>query len=324
MTTFQTIDAALHKAETILVVSHMRPDADALGSTLAFTIYLQSLGKNVTAWNEDGIPEKFQYLPQHQLLTVSSATPESFDVVLVLDNSNKKRIGTPLAAIAHAGVWINIDHHISNENFADLNYVDPTAPATGQILFEYFEALEIPITPDIAKNLFAAISTDTGSFQYRGTDRRTFHAASRLVECGVNVAELSLAIYDSQPRRRLNLLRHALNTAQFLCDDHLVTFSLSLADVAKLGVLPEDNEGIIDHLRSVESVVAAVFYEELNDGLVRVSARSKDPRVNVSTLCAQFGGGGHPLAAGARVRGSIAEISEKFNQALCEAISHGN
>lgn len=322
--TFQTIDAALKKAETILVVSHMRPDADALGSTLAFTIYLQSLGKNVTAWNEDGVPEKFHYLPQHHLLTKPSATPGSFDVVLVLDNSNKKRVGTPMAAIAHAGLWINIDHHISNEIFADLNYVDPTAPATGQILFEYFETLGIPITSDIAGNLFAAISTDTGSFQYRGTDRRTFHAASRLVESGVNVADLSMAMYDSQPRRRLNLLRHALNTAEFMCDDQLVAFSLSLAEVAELGVLPEDNEGIIDHLRSVDSVVAAVFYEELNDGLVRVSARSKDPRVNVSTICSRFGGGGHPLAAGTRIRGSLAEISEKFNQALCDAISHGN
>ncbi len=324
MTNFQTIDAALQEAGTILVVSHMRPDADALGSTLAFAIYLQSLGKKVTAWNEDGVPEKFQYLPKHQLLTKPPATPESFDVVLVIDNSNKKRIGTPLAAISHAGVWINIDHHVSNDQFADLNYVDPTAPATGQIIFEYFEALKIPITPDIAGNLFAAISTDTGSFQYRGTDRRTFHAAARLVESGVKVADLSLAMYDSQPRRRLNLLKHALNTARFLCDDRIVTFSLSLGDVAALGVLPEDNEGIIDHLRSVDSVVAAVFYEELNDGLVRVSARSKDPQVNVSTICTQFGGGGHPLAAGTRIRGSLAEISEKFNSALCEAISHGN
>jgi phosphoesterase RecJ-like protein len=324
MTTFQTIDAALRKAETILVVSHMRPDADALGSTLAFSIYLQSLGKNVTAWNEDGMPEKFQYLPRHELLTLPTSTPRSFDVVLVLDNSSKKRVGTPMAAIAQAGLWINIDHHISNEKFADINYVDTTAPATGQILFEYFEELGIPITPDMAGNLFAAISTDTGSFQYRGTDSRTFHAASKLVERGVNVADLSLAMYDCQPKRRLNLLKHALNTAVFRCDDRLVTFSLSLADVARLGVIPEDNEGIIDHLRSVDSVVAAVFYEELNDGLVRVSARSKDPRVNVSTICAQFGGGGHPLAAGTRARGSLAEISEKFNHALCDAISHGN
>ncbi|MEX1118767.1 MAG: bifunctional oligoribonuclease/PAP phosphatase NrnA [Terrimicrobiaceae bacterium] len=324
MTTFQTIDEALKKAETILVVSHMRPDADALGSTLAFTLYLQSLGKKVTAWNEDGVCEKFRYLPQHHLLTTPSGKPESFDVVLVLDNSNKKRIGTPLTSIANAGLWINIDHHVSNEKFADLNYVDPTAPATGQILFEYFETLGIPITPDIAENLFAAISTDTGSFQYRGTDGRTFHAASRLVESGVDVAGLSLAMYDSQPKRRLNLLRHALNTARFLCEDRLVTFSLSLADVAELGIVPEDNEGIIDHLRSVDCVVAAVFYEELTDGLVRVSARSKDPRVNVSAICSQFGGGGHPLAAGTRIKGSVAEISEKFNHAVCEAISHGS
>jgi phosphoesterase RecJ-like protein len=191
-------------------------------------------------------------------------------------------------------------------------------------LFEYFRAVGAPLGGGIAENLFAAISTDTGSFQYRGTDRRTFAAAGELVAAGVDVAGLSLEMYDRQPRRRLNLLRHALNSAEFSCNDRLVSFQLSMDDVARLGVLPEDNEGIIDHLRSVDGVICAVFYEELGDGKIRVSARSKDPRVDVCRICQLFKGGGHPLAAGARVPGTLGEVASSFNQAVCYAIESGH
>jgi len=322
--TFAEIAAALEGAQDILVASHLRPDGDALGSTLAFTLWLRSLGKKVTAWNQDGVTQNFRYLPGHELITTPEATPRAFDVVVALDTSVKNRLGTVLESVASARLLINIDHHISNEAFGDLSYIDPSAPATGQILCEFFHDRGVTLTPEIATNLFAAVSTDTGSFQYSGTNARTFDAASRLVAAGVNVAELSRAMYESQPRRRLDLLRHALNEAKFSCDGHLASFSLSLATVEQLGVLPEDNEGIIDHLRSVEGVVSAVFFEELPEGKVRVSARSKDPRVDVCEICGQFGGGGHPLAAGARIKGSLAEVEEKFLGAVCHEIRNRN
>lgn len=317
---YAQIAEALAPAHRVLIASHMRPDGDALGSTIAFALHLARSGKSVTAWNEDGVPEKFRYLPNWELVSPPPSSRESFDAVVFLDNSTLKRLGTALPAIGSAPVRINIDHHVSNEGYGDINLIDPSAPATGQILFEYFTATGSPVDPAMAANLYAAISTDTGSFQYRGTDARTFRAAAALVEAGVDVASLSLEMYDRQPMRRLGLLRHALNTASFLCGGRLATFSLSLADVVSLGVLPEDNEGIIDHLRSVDGVVAAVFFEELHEGKVRVSARSKDPRVDVCKVCASFGGGGHPLAAGARVRGSLAEVSEKFSNALSDEI----
>lgn len=321
---FSDITTALSGAENILVASHMRPDGDALGSTLAVTLWLQSLGKKVTAWNQDGVTAKYSYLPCHKLVGQPELPARHFDAVVALDNSVKNRLGTVLDSISGSGVFINIDHHISNEGYGDVNYIDPSAPATGQILFEFFEDQGIPITPEIAGNLFAAISTDTGSFQYSGTDERTFHAAAVLAKAGVDVGDLSRLMYESQPRRRLDLLRHALNEARFSCDGALASFSLSLATVDQLGVLPEDNEGIIDHLRSVDGVVAAVFFEELPEGRVRVSARSKDRRVNVCEICAQFGGGGHPLASGARVRGSLAEVEAKFLEAVCHEIRNRN
>jgi phosphoesterase RecJ-like protein len=321
---FSEIAEAIKNAERILVASHIRPDGDALGSTIAFALWLKSIGKAVTAWNEDGVTQRYRYLPQYEIISIPDQVPRPFDVLVALDNSVKNRLGTVLQGVSSVETLINIDHHVSNELYGALNYVDPASPATGQIIYEFFKAIGAPLSPDMAANLFAAISTDTGSFQYPGTDVRTFDAAAALVAAGVDVGSFSRKMYDNQPRRRLDLLRHALNEARFSCDGHLASFSLSLAAVDQLGVLPEDNEGIIDHLRSVEGVVAAVFFEELPEGWVRISARSKDPRVDVCEICKGFGGGGHPLAAGARVRGSIAQVEEKFLEAVCHEIRNRN
>ena len=322
--TFAEIEAALGEVQNILVASHVRPDGDALGSTIAFSLWLKSLGKNVTAWNEEGVIQKFRYLPEHEIVTVPDATPREFDAVVALDNSVKNRLGTVWKSVASTKLLINIDHHVSNEAYGDLNYIDPTAPATGQILFEFFQDRAVKLTPEIAGNLFAAISTDTGSFQYLGTNARTFLAGAGLIEAGVEVAKISRQMYESQPMRRLELLRYALNQAKFVCDGHLASFSLPLSAVEEMGVLPEDNEGIIDHLRSVDGVVAAVFFEELGDGMIRVSSRSKDERVDVCKICKQFGGGGHPLAAGARIQGTLASVEEKFLEAVCHEIRNRN
>jgi len=322
--TFSEIADALRGAERILVASHHRPDADALGSTIAFTLWLRELGKEVTAWNQDGVLGKFVYLPRHDLVSTPPASVHAFDLVVALDNSLKDRLGTVVDAIAPGAKWLNIDHHASNDRYGDVNYVDPTAPATGQIVYEFFRDQGIAISPDMAVNLYAAISTDTGSFQYAGTDARTFAAAAALVEAGVEVAPVSQSMYESHPRRRLELLRHVLNVAKFTCDGHVASAALSLATVQELGVLAEDTEGIIDDLRAVAEVVAAVFFEELPEGRVRVSARSKDPRVNVCKVCQQFGGGGHPLASGARVKGALEEVEKNFLEAVSHEIRNRN
>jgi len=318
--TFEEIVRALEPAKTVLVASHLRPDGDALGSTIAFALWLKSLGKEVTAWNEDGMLDKFRYLPEADIVTRPAGTARKFDAFVALDTSVKNRLGTVLAAIEEPAVFINMDHHVSNGRFGALNYIDAASPATGEIVFEFLKACGGGITPEIAANLYAAISTDTGSFQYPNTTARTFRVAAELIEAGVNVGTLSQAMYDSQPRRRLELLRHALNEAKFCCDGKVASFSLRTADVERLGVLPEDNEGIIDHLRSVDSVVAAVFFEELDGGKVRVSSRSKDKRVDVCKVCGVFGGGGHALAAGARMAGPIEDAQEKFLKVLCDEV----
>lgn len=318
--TFEQIRHTLDAAQKILVASHVRPDGDAYGCVIAMGLYLRSLGKDVKVWNEEGMTDKFRYLPECDLVEAPPHERHDFDVLLALDTSTKERLGRVLKATGQIGSLINVDHHVSNHRYGDLNFIDDSAPATGQIIYDYFQEAGATITPAIATNLYAAISTDTGSFQYEKTTPATFRIAADLVDKGVDVPSLSRSIYDSHPRRRLELLKALLNSARFTCNDRVASFSLSLATAENLAVLPEDNEGLIDHLRGVEGVQVAVFFEELAGGKVRVSMRSKEPRFDVCKICALFGGGGHPQAAGARLPGPLNDAEQNVLEAVCHEV----
>jgi phosphoesterase RecJ-like protein len=323
--TFEEIGRVLREHQHFAILSHVRPDGDALGSQLALALSLQQLGKNVRVWNEDGMLEKYSFLPRAELLTKPPATAAHIDVAIALDTAIQNRLGTALAAVGSAKIWINIDHHLSNPGYGDLVIVDVSAPATGEIIFNLIKSQRLPFNHDIAENLYAAISTDTGSFQYPKTSARTFEIGAELVRAGdLDIGEISRQLYESYPRRRLELLRELLGTMRFSECGRVASFSLSLKTAADLAVLPEDNEGLIDHLRAIRDVIVAVFFEELSDGKVRVSMRSKDEAVDVCAICQKFGGGGHTLAAGARVRGSLAEVEEKVLGEIRDALKRNS
>jgi bifunctional oligoribonuclease and PAP phosphatase NrnA len=317
---FDEIGRILREHRRFAILSHVRPDGDALGSQIALALSLKELGKDVRVWNEDGMLEKYSFIPSAGLLTKPPAEPEDFDVVIALDTAIQNRLGTTAAAIRFAKIWVNIDHHSSNPGYGDIVHIDSSAPATGQIVFELIEDQKLPLSREIAENLFVAISTDTGSFQYPKTTARTFEIAAKLVRVGIDVGRVSQQLYESYPRRRIELLRELLGTMRFECEERVASFSLSLALSKKLGVLPEDNEGLIDHLRAIRGVVIAVFFEELDDGKVRISMRSKSDAADVCAICAKFGGGGHKLAAGARIRGTLAEVENKVLEAVRDVV----
>lgn len=316
---FAEIASALRGHQRIALLSHVRPDGDAFGSQLALGLSLRELGKEVTLWNEDGLLEKYSFMPGGNLLARPPAQPEQFDLAVALDTAVQNRLGLAGDAV-RARTWINIDHHPTNPRYGDLNYIDPTSPATGQILFELLSSERLPINAEIAENLFVAISTDTGSFQYPNTTARTFEIVAELVKQGVNVGRVSQLLYESYPRRRVELLRELLGTMRFEAKAQIASFSLSLKTAADLGAQPEDNEGLIDHLRAIQGVIVAVFFEELLEGKVRVSMRSKNEVADVAAICQRFGGGGHKLAAGARVRGTLAEVEQQALKAICDVI----
>lgn len=318
--TLAEIAEILRNNQTFVVMSHVRPDGDALGCSIAMGLCLEALGKDVVVWNEDGMLEKYDFLPRAELVTMPPAKPREFDVAITLDTAVKNRAGTCLASIGNAKTWLNIDHHISNNGYGDLSFIDSSAPATGQILVELFQQEKLPFTKEMAENLFVAISTDTGSFQYPSTTARTFEIGAELIRTGINVGELSQKTYESYPKRRIALLRALLNALEFSSDDQVASFTLSQKTAQEIGALPEDNEGLIDHIRAVQGVIVAAFMEELEEGKVRISLRSKDPRVDVCKICAQFGGGGHSLAAGARIEGDLPSVKEKVLAAIANEI----
>jgi bifunctional oligoribonuclease and PAP phosphatase NrnA len=308
---FHEIAGAIKQAHRIAILSHVRPDCDAIGSQLAMALSLQQLGKEVSAWNEDGLPESFRFLEKYELIHQPPSEPEEFDLAIALDTASQQRLGTGLQAIGPATRWINIDHHVSNPGYGDLVYIDTVAPATGQIVYEFLRAENLPFTLEAADALYAAISTDTGSFRYANTTARTLEIAAELIKAGVNAGAIANKLYESYPKRRVQLLGEILPEAAFDADDQVASIVLTNETKQRLGIQPDDIDGLIDYVRCVDTVVVAIFFEELPEGKIRLSMRSKDDRVDVNKICGEFGGGGHRRAAGARIRGSLGEVRNK-------------
>ena len=241
-------------------------------------------------------------------------------MVVALDTSDFDRLGDIPKRVKKPALWINIDHHKSNNGYGDIACIDANSPATGQILYELILDQNLPLTPKAADALFAAIATDTGGFQYSGTTARTFEIAADLVKAGVDVGELSRRVYQNYPYRRLALLRELLNAMEMTCDDRVVSVALTRVMVARAESKAEDTDGLIDHLRSIEGTVVAVFFEEVSADETRISMRSKHPAVDVCDICRQFGGGGHPMAAGARVNAPLSDTRKRVLTATAKAV----
>ena len=319
---FAQIREQIDLHDRFVLLSHVRPDGDAIGSQLGLAHGLIELGKEVTLLTEDNIPSSLAFLPGTDLIkTPDGFTEVDAEVVIALDTATKPRLGDKVnAAVEGVPKWINIDHHITNPRYADLNHIDSDSPATGQILYDFMESTDIPVTQASADNLYAAISTDTGSFQFPNTTAKTYRIGASLIEKGVRLGEINQLLYENFPYRRIELLRELLNSLKVTADGKVSSWRLTQETVQRLGLELDDSEGLIDHLRSIQGVHVAVFFEELDNGKIRVSSRSKDDRVSVGEICGHFGGGGHTLAAGARMPGPIEDAESKFLTQVYDAL----
>ncbi|HSI61595.1 MAG TPA: bifunctional oligoribonuclease/PAP phosphatase NrnA [Candidatus Saccharimonadia bacterium] len=315
--TLATIASTLRDARTIAVASHVRPDGDSIGSIVALGRSMALAGKTVHIISEDAVPGNLTFLPGTELIQRCDGKPLAVDVAVALDTATKPRLGELVnLAMGNAPVLINIDHHGTNPNYGHLNFIDTTYPATGEIVYELLSHHGFPIDEGIRQNLFAAISTDTGSFQYDNTSPRTHRIVADMMEAGLDTAELARQLYQSHPLRRTLLLKALLNEMKITCDGRIASWALTLETQHAVNMEPGDTEGLIDSLRTIEGVIAAVIFEDMPGGKVRISARSKDPRLDVSKVCAEFGGGGHRMASGARMSGPINEAETRFLDSL--------
>lgn len=310
----------IRERQTFCVVGHVRPDGDCIGSQLGLGLALQNQGKTVTVWNQDAIPQKYKFLNTGGLFGQPTGG-EHFDCVIATDCASFERLGRTGECVADRQVFINIDHHVSNTRYGDINWVSPREPSTGELIFKLLKVARWPISKPIADALFTAVSTDTGSFQYPTTRPGTFHVGAELVTRGANLARICDEVYQSYPLSRARLLKHVYTNFRLTAENRIAWFWLKKKDFTRTGAESDDTEGLIDHIRAIEPVVVACVFEELEPNLTRLSLRSKSPQVNVSEICGQFGGGGHPAAAGARIAGTPLSVQRQVIAAIKRALA---
>ncbi len=311
---------AIRESRTICVTGHIRPDGDCVGSQLGLTLALRAEGKKVVCWNEDELPQKYVFLdPEH--LFQKPKMGVKFDCVIATDAASFDRLGKVGPLVAQRKLLINIDHHESNTRYGDINWVSPREPSSGELVFRLLTAAKWPISKQIADCLFTAVSTDTGSFQYATTLPATYNVAGELVRRGADLAKICDEVYQSYPLSRARLLRHLYSHFRLTHQNKIAYFWLKKADYARTGAESSDSEGLIDHIRAIAPVVVACVFEEIEPELTRISLRSKSEHVNVNEIAAQFGGGGHPAAAGARVTGKPLSVQRKVISAIKKSLN---
>jgi bifunctional oligoribonuclease and PAP phosphatase NrnA len=309
----------IRESRTFCIVGHIRPDGDCVGSQLGLTLALKNEGKKVVCWNEDRIPQKYEFLDPDHLFQRPKAGLE-FDCVIATDSASLERFGAVGEFIGARKLFINIDHHESNTRYGDLNWVSAREPSTGELIFRLLKVAKWPITRTIADCLFTAVSTDTGSFQYPSTRPGTFHVAGDLVGRGADLTRICDEVYQSYPLSRARLLRHVYGHFRLTHQNQIAYFWLKKADFARSGAESSDTEGLIDHIRAIAPVVVACVFEEIEPELTRISLRSKSEKVNVNEIAALFGGGGHPAAAGARIPGRPLSVQRRVIGAIKKAL----
>ena len=320
--TYQEIAEAIRAHDSFILLSHIRPDGDAIGSQLALGHALEEMGKTVHYINEDGLPDNLTFMVNSQKIQTPPENPLDVQVCIALDCATKPRLGeNAINAAANATLWINIDHHISNPAYGNLNHIDSTSPATGQIIYQLIKSEGMPLPAATRDAIYVAVSTDTGSFQYSNTTSETYEMAAELVRLGLDVGSINAQIYDSNPYRKIELLRSLLNTLQLEEGGKVAHWELPYSVKLEYNLKPEDSEDQIDLIRGIDGVLAAAFFEELEDGKIRVSLRAKDDSFNACETAQLFGGGGHKRAAGIRMTGPIADARRKVLEVISKAIS---
>jgi phosphoesterase RecJ-like protein len=306
----------IEQKQNFMITSHIRPDGDGLGSGLALYWMLLSLGKEAVVVVKDHVPPAYSVLPGSDRITVQSDVTEDFDAVFIIECSDVERPGLP--GLKRQFV-VNIDHHATTVPFGDINWIDSTAAAVGEMIYNLCKALGVEITKEIAECIYTALLTDTGSFHFSNTTERTLKIASELVRRGVAPARISQALFYSYPFSKIRLMGLVLSTIERDESGRIAWVKLDSEMMLEAGASEEDSDGIVNHALSIDEVEAVAFFKELSSDVYRVSLRSKGKN-NVAKVAEMFGGGGHRNAAGCRINGEFEEVKRRVVEALQAAV----
>ncbi len=318
----EALKRALEDVDRVLISTHMNPDGDAVGSVLGLRGILESIGKQAEVVISDSITRKYQFLIDKPVLKPDSPELENleeaerFQMVIFLDAAERERVGDVLDHLERwmspGALEVNIDHHISNDVFGDIVIVDPDRASAAELVIQLAETLGVDISPVIAGQLFAAILTDTGRFQFGNTDSHSLKAAAKLVEEGAVPSTIARHIYMERPVFFYRLLGHLLNSIELHHDGRISMMTMTSADI---GIYFQDGhmdaEGIVDFTTQIEGVEVGIFLRQTGKDTFKASLRSHDG-IDIRLVVHAFGGGGHQNAAGCAIEGSLEDVKERI------------
>ena len=302
------------------ITSHIRPDGDSLGSSLGLYWLLRALDKDVEVIMRDPVPHSYRQLPGAENVSVTPAVIKPYHAVFVIECSD---ISRPGLVDLEKHVVVNIDHHATTALFGSINWIDSTASADGEMIYNLCKATGVRVTKEIAECVYTAVITDTGSFHYSNTTERTFKVASELVRTGVKPAKTAEAVFASYPWSRIQLMGAVLSTAKRDSTGRVASLRLSQEMQERSGASDEDADGFVNYPLTVGEVEAVVLLKECAPGVYRTSLRSKGD-VNVARVAGQFGGGGHRNAAGCTMKGDWEEVEQEITSLLQDAVERAN
>ena len=301
----------------ILLIAHISPDGDTLGSCLALYAALLQLGKTAQIACEDPVPQIYRFLPNSDQVLPLDGVRQAESVISV-DCADLARTGKGESLFFGATYTLNIDHHGTNDRYADENYVQ-RAGATGELIFGVLTSLKVNVTRDIAACLYAAITTDTGNFSYSNTTPDTLRIAAELLETGIDLPYLNRMLFRTVPFHKMRLHGLAIMKTELYEHGRIGIARLTRDDMRICGATGEDTEGVIDSVRDIDTVEIAALLREDDDGKIRVSLRGKS-YADVSRIATQFGGGGHRLASGCTLEPPIGDAAERILRAAGELL----
>jgi len=302
----QQIKQQIQSSHSFLVVAHENPDGDAIGSTLGLALALLDAGKDVVAYNVSGMPDIMGFIPGSNILQTVLPAETCFDVAFVLDSGDMKRAGANIPALCKT--VINVDHHPFSD-FGDICYLDTTACATAVMIYRILQYCDMPLSPDVARNLYLGILSDTGSFRYSSANKEAFEVAGKLVACGVDPWEMASCLYESYPPERMRLLAEVLPTMKISACGRYASVSMTNNALAAAGATHEHADGFVNYPRAIRGVEVALFFNQVDENTYKVSFRSRGT-IDVGALSRHFGGGGHHNAAGAKINGTLAAVQQ--------------
>ena len=314
MCTLSEIKKVIDQAQSILIVAHIQPDGDTLGSCFALKNALVCMGKDADVCCDSAMPPRYAPLLEGQVLQAPDELEFSYTLAIAVDCADKARLGKAQKIFDKAKTTVNIDHHVTNEGFAQLNYIANVSSA-GEIIYELMEVLGVPQDADSAKCLYIAISTDTGNFTYSNTSKKCMAYTAELVEL-FDLRHVADVLFRSRSLKLTQLIGRALSRLETHADGRIAFITLLLSDMKELDATGADCENIVDFAREINETKIAVFFRELEHG-VKLSFRSKDD-YDVCMIAMEYGGGGHKNASGACTSGKIDEIKKDILNKLTE------